>query len=140
MAVSPFKNIVIFVLVGPIKIIDINIRQWLWAHPGISTSSLQWAHSGFSATLFGDGCGPIQEYHHLCFGWPTQDYQHQYLAMAMGPPTNIDISLQWAHSGFSATLFRDGCGPIQEYRRLCFGGPTWVIDINIWQWLWAHPG
>jgi hypothetical protein len=34
MAVGPFKNIVIFVLVGPLRIIDINIRRWLWAHPG----------------------------------------------------------------------------------------------------------
>jgi hypothetical protein len=30
MAVGPFKNIDIFVLVGPLRIIDINIRQWLW--------------------------------------------------------------------------------------------------------------
>jgi hypothetical protein len=76
MAVGPFKDIDIFVLVGPLGIIDIDIQRWLWAHPGILTSPLQWAHSGFSATLFGDGCGPIQEYRHLCFGGPTQDYQH----------------------------------------------------------------
>jgi hypothetical protein len=76
MAVGPFKNIDIFVLVGPLGIIDTDIRRWLWAHPGISKSPLQWAHSGFSVTLFGDGCGPIQEYRHLCFGRPTRDYRH----------------------------------------------------------------
>jgi hypothetical protein len=42
--------------------------------------------------------------------------------------------------GFSATLFSNGCGPVQEYQHLCFGGPLGIIDINIEQWLWAHPG
>jgi hypothetical protein len=153
MAVGPFKNIDNFVLVGPLGIIDIDIQRWLWAHPGISTSPLQWAHSGFSATVFSNRCGPIQEYCHLCFGRPTHNYRHQYLTMAMGPPRIIDISpsvgpfrflgdtirpwlwahsriltsLFWlAHSGLSTLIFGDGYGPTQEYQHLPFSGPIQV--------------
>jgi hypothetical protein len=71
-------------ILGPYKIIshfceEINgpiwmLRQWLWADAVLSTPVLQWAHSELSATLFGNGCGPIQKYRHLCFGGPIQDY------------------------------------------------------------------
>ena len=71
-------------ILGPYKIIshfceEINVpiwmlRQWLWADAVLSTPLLRWAHSELSATLFGNGCGPIQKYQHLCFGGPIQDY------------------------------------------------------------------
>jgi hypothetical protein len=98
--------------------------QWLWADQVLSTPLLRWAHSELSATLFGNGCGPIlkyrhlcfggpiQEYRHLCFGRPTQDYRHQYSAMAMGPPRIIDISPSV--------------------------GPFRFLSDSIQQWLWAH--
>jgi hypothetical protein len=69
MAVGPFKNIDIFVLVGPLRIIDINIWQWLWPMGpprNIDISPLVgpfrfigdiirrwlWAHPGLLTSLF----------------------------------------------------------------------------------------
>src|SRR6202000_737233 len=113
-----------------------------------------WAHSLLSASLFGDGCGPIREYRHcysvgplriigitirrrlwahpristLLLGGPTQDYRHYYSATAVGPSANVDIATWWAHSGLSAPLFGDGCGPIRECRHCSLGGPFVIIS------------
>ena len=104
--------------VGPLWIIGIIIQQRLWAHPQIPTLLLggptqnyrhyflptavgpyvnvniatRWAHSLLSTSLFGDGCGPIREYQHCCFGGPIQGYGHYISAVAVGPFTNIDIN------------------------------------------------
>jgi hypothetical protein len=74
-------------ILGPYKIIghfcedteEINgpiwmLWQWLWADQVLSTPLLRWAHSELLATLFGNRCGPILKYRHLCFGGPIQDY------------------------------------------------------------------
>src|ERR1700761_3203707 len=94
------------------------------AHSEISKSPLWWAHSRISASLFGDGCGPIREYRHcysvgplriigiiirrrlwahprmstLLLGGPTQDYRHYFLPTAVGPYANVNIATRWAHS------------------------------------------
>ena len=99
-------------LVGPFRFLGDIIRRWLWAHSRISTSLFWWAHSGLLTLIFGDGYGPTQEYRHLPFSGPIQVYWRHYSAMAVGPFKNIDIFV--------------------------LVGPLRIIDINIWQWLWAH--
>jgi hypothetical protein len=122
-----------------------------------------WAHTKSSAIsvrrlmgpsgCFGNGCGPMQYYRHLCFDGPIQNYRRHYLAMAVGPFRNIDTSalvgpfriidimiwqLLWAHSKISTSMFRwahsglltlsfgDGCGLIRIYRHCCFSGSIQV--------------
>ena len=112
LAVGPFDNIDNVTSVGPFRIIGDIIKWSLRAHSIISTLLLRWAYSGLSTLLFGDGCGPIQKYRHLCFGGPIQDYRHQYSPMAVGPFKNIDI--------------------------VASVGPLRFIDTIIRRWLWAH--
>src|ERR1700679_457607 len=114
MAMCPPRNIDISPSVGPFRFLGDIIRRWLWAHSRISTSLFWWAHSGLSTLIFGDGYVPTQEYRHLPFSGPIQVSRRHYSAMAVGPFKNIDIFV--------------------------LVGPLGIIDNNIRQWLWAHPG
>jgi hypothetical protein len=163
-AVGPLANVDTSASVGPLRIIDIITRRWLWAHWRMSTLppggpiqdyrhhysatavgplmnvdiANRWAHSGLSTSLFGDGCWPIRECQHLRFGGPIQDHRHHYLPVAVGPLANVDIATRWAHAGLSTSLFGGGCGPTRE-RRQCYSvGPFRIIDIIIWRRLWTH--
>ena len=123
-SVGPFKNIDIFVLMGPLRITDINIRRWLWAHPGISTSFLRRAHSGLSATLFGNGCGPTQDYWHLCFSRPIQKCRHCCFSLEVGPFKTFGIISQGAHTGLCTLR---NCGPMHIIRPHLHDGPMWAL-------------
>jgi hypothetical protein len=105
-------------LVGPFRIIDIDIRRRLRAHSQMSTPPLRWAHSGSSTSLLAGGCGPISECRHcysvgpcriidiiirrrlwahsrtstVLLGGPIQDYRHHHLATAVDPHVNVDIA------------------------------------------------
>src|ERR1700722_5610342 len=81
------------------------------------------AHSGLSKPVFGVAMGP---------------FRYVDIVASVGPFRIIDIVtrwrlwahscmsiplLWWAHSGLSTPVFGGGYGPIQVYRRCCFGGP-----------------